>query len=273
MQKATTFVGLALFASATAWPASGAMARSRNDIIEYLRIPAGRFEMGCVPGDELCDASEKPRHAVSITHEIWMMRTETTVAAYKKFCRETGHSMPKAPEFNPEWTYDDHPIVSVTWDDAVAYCAWSGGRLPTEAEWEYAARAGQDGRTYPWGNEPSPRQANYDDPNGPDDWAYTAPVACYPPSGLAMYDMAGDIFGLYDMAGNVWQWCADWYDAGYYQRSPRSDPKGPSAGTERVLRGGSWYSVPMALRTSFRHHMKPDGAGLDFGIRCVRDSH
>jgi formylglycine-generating enzyme required for sulfatase activity len=242
-----------------------------REIIAYARVPAGRFQMGCVPGDHSCAASESPRHAVAITHDFWMMKTDVTVAAYKIFSRATGRPMPKAPEFDPAWSLEDHPIVSVTWDEATAYCAWAGARLPTEAEWEYAARAGQEGLQYPWGNEASTRQANYDDPGGPDDWPFTAPVACYPASGDAQYDMTGDIFGLYDMAGNVWQWCADAYDADYYARSSTADPKGPAAGRERVLRGGSWYSVPQSLRTSYRHHMKPDGAGVDFGFRCVRD--
>jgi formylglycine-generating enzyme required for sulfatase activity len=240
--------------------------------IRYARVPAGRFQMGCVPRDTVCEPGEKPRHAVTITRDFWMMKTVVTVAAYKKFAEETDRKMPQTPAFNQTWALEDHPIVYVSWDDATAYCAWAKGRLPTEAEWEYAARGGREGLQYPWGDDITHENANFDDPTTRDKWPHTSPVRTYPPNGSGQYDMAGDLFGLYDMAGNVWQWCADWYGDKYYARSTVKDPKGPPSGTQRVLRGGSWYAVPSSLRASRRHHMRPDYGAQDFGFRCVRDT-
>jgi sulfatase modifying factor 1 len=238
----------------------------------YARLPAGSFEMGCVPGDALCADDEKPRHRVSIPRDLWMMKNTVTVRAYKKFAKATRRALPRPPDFNPGWRLEDHPIVLVKWDEAAAYCAWAGGRLPTEAEWEYAARGGRDGLKYPWGDTITTANANFDDPAGSDKWLNTAPVGSYPPNGFGQYDMTGDVFGLHDMAGNVWQWCADWYDKDYYAQSPERDPGGPAAGKQRVLRGGSWYAVPSSLRTSQRHRMRPDYGAQDFGFRCVRDT-
>ena len=155
--------------------------------------------------------------------------------------------MPEAPDFNPNWKEVTHPIVKVTWHEAEAYCKWAGGRLPTEAEWEYAARGGKEGLKYPWGNGVTHDDANFAGTGGRDNRKNTAPVESFPPNG----------YGLYDMAGNVWEWVADWYDEDYYESlpedSPSLDPLGPSTSRKvRVLGLGastSMSTVPSASST------------------------
>jgi sulfatase modifying factor 1 len=235
-----------------------------KDGLTYVWIPAGSFEMGAVPGDSDAYDEEKPRHPVEISKGFWLCRTEVTVKAYEKFCAATGRAMPEPPDFNPNWRYKDHPIVNVNWDDAVAYCQWAGGRLPTEAEWEYAARAGTE-TVYWWGNTYRQGMANCDEkyvkvPGGVY-LAKTTPVGHYP----------ANAWGLYDMLGNVYEWCADWYDKKYYASSPATDPKGPERGDGRVRRGGSWCSFPTSLRVSYRNAVSPSSRDHRFGFRCVRD--
>jgi len=234
--------------------------------LRWAAIPAGSFEMGCVPPDQSCLENELPRHAVTLSRAFEMMTTEITVGHYAAFIRETGHRPPPRPEFPQE---PHHPVVHVTWGDAAAFCVWVGGRLPTEAEWEYAARSGHSGRLYGWGDQASHEWANYGRDAccagtiaGRDVWAQTAPVASFPPNA----------FGLYDMAGNVWEWVADWYDEAYYGRSPTADPPGPASGVVRVARGGSWLNVPGAMRTSARLMFTPEGRTGNLGARCVRQT-
>ena len=216
--------------------------------------------MGAVPGDEGADDDEKPQHRVTITKGFWLGRTPVTVAAYKRFAQETGNGMPPAPTFNRGWKKEDHPIVEVSWDEAKAYCQWAGGRLPTEAAWEYAARGRTDGLKYPWGNDITHDYANYDAKG-------TSSVGSYPTNG----------FGLYDVVGNVWEWCSDWYARDYYSDSlpfflPAKDPNGPlETGLLRVLRGGSWYSVPGDLRSSGRDWNRSEYRDDNVGFRCTRE--
>jgi sulfatase modifying factor 1 len=166
----------------------------------------------------------------------------------------------------------DHPVVHVSWTDAQAFCAWSGTRLPTEAEWEYAARAGS--RTpFPWGDELEPNrehrmnvfQGRFPAENTcADGFAGTAPVDAFSPNG----------FGLFNMTGNVWEWCQDWYDEGFYAKSPRSDPRGPGAGTHRVMRGGSYLchlSYCRRYRVSARQGSEPASSTGNVGFRVAAD--
>jgi formylglycine-generating enzyme required for sulfatase activity len=228
----------------------------------YVWIAPGKFQMGATPGDTEAGADEKPRHRVRITKGFWLGETPVTVAAYKRFVSERpDFKMPPAPDFNPEWTKEDHPVVRVTWHEAQAYCEWAGGRLPTEAEWEYAVRGGKDGLKYPWGNDITQENANYRGSK----WKGTSPVRSYP----------ANAWGLYDMAGNVWEWAADWYDENYYGTlpldKPADDPRGPQSGKVRVLRGGSFYGVTRDLRAAFRSRCAPDSGYVFIGFRCVRE--
>jgi formylglycine-generating enzyme required for sulfatase activity len=165
----------------------------------------------------------------------------------------------------------NHPVVHVTWNDAQAYAAWAGKRLPTEAEWEYAARAGLDGARFAWGDELTRRgrwlcniwQGDFPTHNTEEDgFLTTAPVKTFPSNG----------FGLYQMAGNVWEWCADWFDRGYYAISPAQDPKGPESGEARVMRGGSYLchdSYCHRYRVAARSSNHPDSASANTGFRCA----
>jgi formylglycine-generating enzyme len=167
----------------------------------------------------------------------------------------------------------DHPVVHVSWNDATAFCAWSGTRLPTEAEWEHAARGGVPGRRFPWGDDLEPDgehrmnvfQGRFPVDNRCDDgYAGTAPADAFPPNG----------YGLHNMTGNVWEWCADWFDAGYYAVAPTSDPRGPERGTHRVMRGGSYLchaSYCSRYRVDARSANEPDSSTGHLGFRVACD--
>jgi formylglycine-generating enzyme required for sulfatase activity len=231
-------------------PAAGTV--GAKDGLRYAWIPAGTFMMGCSPGDTQCDDDEKPAHQVTIARGFWIGQTPVTAGAYKRFAGATGRQMPEAPDFNTGWANENMPIVDVTWDDAQAYCAWMGGRLPTEAQWEYAARGGSTEARY----------GNLDE------------IAWYDQnSGKQTHDVAqkrANGFGLYDMLGNVWEWVSDWFDQSYYQNSPSQDPTGPASGQTRVVRGGSWfYLVPRNVRVSDRVNYLPGYRFNDgLGFRC-----
>jgi formylglycine-generating enzyme required for sulfatase activity len=219
-------------------------------------IPPATVDIGCVKGDGECDGDEQPRHSVTFSRGFWVDVTEVTVGQYRAFASAAGHAMPR----QPEWSGDDHPVVNVSWYDAAAYCAWAGGRLPSEAEWEYAARGGLEGAKFASGAHLDEDAANADGVAGADRWEKSAPVRSFPPNG----------FGLYDMAGNVWEWCADWYAPRTYAEEAVSDPQGPPDGSQRVVRGGSWTSNQWRMRLSYRFRLAPSDTSVTLGFRCVR---
>jgi formylglycine-generating enzyme required for sulfatase activity len=232
-----------------------------KDGAEMVLIPAGEFLMGSPEGEGNSD--EHPQHTVYLD-AFYIDKYEVTNAQYKKFVGATGH---RIPYFNADWakpynwqngTYPsgkgNHPVVFVSWDDAEAYCEWAGKRLPTEAEWEKAARGRLEGKKYPWGDENPSGRANYNS-TGID------AVGSYAPNG----------YGIYDMTGNVWEWVADWYSENYYRVSPKNNPKGPDSGTRRVHRGGSWGSGGSGLRAALRNWGTPDVRLGNFGFRCAQD--
>jgi formylglycine-generating enzyme required for sulfatase activity len=202
---------------------------------------------------------ERPQHRVRLD-AYYMDVCPVTVRQYRGFCQAAGREMPSAPS----WGWQDaHPVANVTWHDAVAYCEWAGKKLPTEAQWEKAA-GGTDGRIWPWGNEWDQRrcQSSYGGSWG--SAGKTAPVGSHP-QGVSPY-------GCQDLIGNVWEWCADWYAADYYQRSPRENPRGPESGPSRVLRGGAWdYGYLDGLRCAYRDGSVPDSRIASGGFRCAQD--
>jgi formylglycine-generating enzyme required for sulfatase activity len=231
--------------------AAGEVMVNPIDELRYVWIPPGTFMMGCSPGDSECIDWEKPAHQVMISKGFWIGRTPVTVGAYKRFAGATGRQMPPAPDFNNGWTNENVPIVGVTWDDAQTYCRWVGGRLPTEAEWEYAARGGN-------------AEARY----GPID-----EIAWYRDnSGGRIHDVAqkgANGFGLFDMLGNVGEWVNDWFNPNYYQVSPSQDPQGVASGQARVGRGGTWGHDASSVRASYRGWGAPaDVNNWVFGFRC-----
>ncbi len=234
---------------------------SSVDGMEMVFIPAGEFPMGADDSDPEADAVEKPQHWLYLS-PYWIDLTEITNAMYAQ-CVKAGDCQPPEkvssktrPAYYNESQYQDYPVVYVSWEDASAYCHWAGRRLPSEAEWEKAAR-GTDGRLYPWGEAPADtRKANFNNLVGD-----TTRVGSY---------LAGaSPFGVLDMAGNVAEWVADWYGDGYYAASPYKNPPGPKSGEFRMLRGGSWFNMAHALRTTFRLWNYPNLRSETIGFRCA----
>jgi formylglycine-generating enzyme required for sulfatase activity len=224
-------------------------------------VPAGEFTMGSSASDSQAYGDEKPQHTVYLD-AFWIDKFEVTNAQYKK-CVDAGKC--SAPPQRKSYTrdsyygdarYDNYPVIYVPWNDANTFCAWAGKRLPTEAEWEKAAR-GTDGRIYPWGNTFDINKVNAEGKVGD-----TTEVGAYP-AGASPY-------GVMDMAGNVWEWVADWYAENYYASSPRNNPKGPSSGEYRVLRGGAWYTNQSYVRAAYRYYYYPVNRDFDVGFRCAQ---
>ncbi|HZR26648.1 MAG TPA: formylglycine-generating enzyme family protein [Vicinamibacterales bacterium] len=252
---------------------------------DLARIPAGDFLMGAADAEE----DERPVHRVHLG-EYFIGRFPVTHDEYARFVRATGYAAPAVRTLpmitfggrdalfremaqpyvwdhdQPPAGHGSHPVVLIRYDDALAYCAWLAEaigravRLPTEAEWEKAARGGADGLKYPWGNEIDPSRGNYlADPTVKRQRG-TRPTGTYAPNA----------FGLYDVCGNVWEWVSDWYAADYYGSGDARDPKGPSSGTMRVVRGGSWVNdEPSMLRVAYRHKVPPDTYAYSVGFRIV----
>ncbi len=260
-------------------------------------VPAGEFFMGSSQGEN-GESDERPQRKIFVS-AFWMDLYEVTNQQYRQFIHETGHAQPTHD--NPAlrlWTNnapvpgsESHPVVNVSWYDAVAFCQWAGKRLPTEAEWEKAAR-GTDARRYPWGND-----WNFTLSNSASFWAgrtiefrnledwqkfwlkgegseivqdrgvkgqvLTLPVGTYP-HGISPY-------GLFDVTGNVSEWVADWYDPYYYLKGPPSDPEGPEHGILKSIRGGSWLKPASSLRLTYRDYGQPDSRLSGAGFRCAED--
>jgi sulfatase modifying factor 1 len=229
----------------------GTVRENPKDGLMYVWIPAGTFMMGCSLGDTDCGDEEKPPHQVTITKGFWLGQKEVTVGTYKRFAGDTGKEMPSVPSFNAGWSNEQMPIVNVSWDEAKAYCAWAGGLLPSEAEWEYAARERSTEARY----GPLDEVAWYGENSG----SQAHPVG----------EKRANGFGLYDMLGNMGEWVNDWYDENYYHNSPSQDPSGPASGKYRVLRGGSWGDNPWVVRVSVRAGGGRGFRGNDFGFRCA----
>ncbi|MCS6994880.1 MAG: formylglycine-generating enzyme family protein, partial [Anaerolineales bacterium] len=244
-----------------------------RDGMEMVYVPAGEFLMGSPAGVGWSD--ERPQHVVYLD-AFWIDRTEVTNAMYARFLNERGNQeeggvtwldegYARVHQSGGRWAadagYEEHPVVAVSWFGAAAYCEWAGARLPTEAEWEKAAR-GTDGRTYPWGDAaPTCSLLNFW-PSASDCVVGTSAVGSYP-AGASPY-------GALDMAGNVWEWVADWYDENYYANSPSRNPQGPSSGSAHVLRGGSWYDFVNSVRPAYRYGNGPGYRYVSlFGFRCV----
>lgn len=256
-------------------------------------LAGGSFVMGTDHGL----AAEAPAHTV-VVGAFWIDTREVTVAEFARFVRATGYRTDaerfgwsgvfdrsnrawrrvdgaswRRPDAAPGAPRPDEPVTQVSWNDAAAYLRWAGKRLPTEAEFEYAARGGRH-TEYPWGDERDPSgrfAANYwqgvfpERDKGGDGFAGRAPAGSFPPNG----------YGLLDMVGNVWEWCGDWFDPEAYKRPPARDPRGPASGTERVIRGGSWLCAEnycRGYRVAARNKTPPDTALNNLGFRGVRDA-
>ena len=242
---------------------SGAnMQLSDKDGMQMILIPSDEFKMGSTDEDKDAYHVEKPQHKVFLD-AFWMDRTEITNAFYRKCVQANVCKSPAAPSAEgtknvfTDAQYDLYPVVSVSWEQAKAYCEWAGRRLPSEAEWEKAAR-GPDGNIYPWGKIlPNAKLLNFNDPKGG-----LKAVGSYP-AGASPY-------GILDMAGNVWEWVADWYDGAYYDDPPSENPKGPQTGQYRVFRGGAWYTTATNVRAAYRGRTDPESSFNNLGFRCVK---
>lgn len=256
---------------------------SEKDGAVLVYIPEGAFLMGRAPTDNAAFPNESPQHKVVLDH-FRIDKTEVTNAMFSAFVEDTAYvtdAERKEGEANSlkdgDWQSDDeanwkhpfgatsniigkdqYPVSQVSWSDAFAYCRWAGRRLPTEAEWEKASR-GTDGRLYPWGNEsPDCSRAQYIDCQG-----VSIPVGTK--------SLGASVYGVFDMAGNVWEWTNDYYLSSYYATSPASNPQGPVSGNNRVIRGGSFFNIPELLRSSNRNYQKSNVSYANYGFRCAMD--
>ncbi len=238
--------------------ASSRLSGAQTGIIEpaMVRVREGWFGMGCDNGRD----DEKPVHRVWVD-AFELAACQVTNAEYECFLAAT--SMPQPMNWSDAHFNDPRmPVVAVSWHEAASYCEWLSGasgkryRLPSEAEWECAARGGAEGLLYPWGDAPPEAVPDYDKrwKSGPE------PVGLYPPNA----------YGLYNMGDNVHEWCADWYDDGYYGRSPERNPPGPKSGSRRSSRGGSWRHQIKVTRTAARSSIPPEFQYADYGFRIAR---
>ncbi len=224
-----------------------------KDRVMVVKVPAGEFLMGS-RGEE-GKPEERPQHQVYVS-EFLMDKTEVTWRQFRKFAKATETPLPPAPIWG---TPEDYPVSFILWEEARGYCEWVGGRLPTEAEWEKADR-GTDGRKYSWGNDWDPDRCNSIS-GGP-----------HRPESAGSFPDCVSPYGVLDMSGSMWEWCADWYEENYYEKNLLRDPKGPASGSLRVIRGGGWMSQPLWLRTAYRFKVPPSTRKADHGFRCVQEA-
>ncbi len=285
-------------------PEEGPWTRPTDNAV-MVYVPEGEFLMGSTDAEvamaiSQCEIdqgvgnceqmgfdAQMPQHAVKLD-AFWIDQAEVTNAQFADFLNVRGNQVEEGipwleidddyalieqvgDVYQPIEGYADHPVIEVSWAGAAAYCAWTGARLPTEAEWEYAAR-GPQSLVYPWGDTFECQHGNFDDETeldayivggraGCDGYVRTAPVGSFP-SGKSWC-------GAWDMAGNVWEWVQDWYATDYYKLSPYQNPPGPSMGEYRIGRGGSWWSSEAWIHSTTRLKISPTGAGYDLGFRCV----
>jgi sulfatase modifying factor 1 len=232
-----------------------------------VEVPAGSFPMGVPQGDRDGGRDEYPRHDVFVD-TFFIDTFEVTNGRYLEFVKASGHRVPQNPK-NPTrnlWQGDaitdslaDRPVINVDWFDAEAYCAWAGKRLPTEAEWEKAAKGTAD-RRFPWGNvEPTVKHLNFNQ-------RWIGEKTLMP---VGSYEAGKSPFGAYDMAGNVWEWVNDWYDAHYYEKSPTKNPKGPDSGIKKVIRGAGWQNETPTVRIFTRVDSDLTIRNESTGFRCA----
>jgi iron(II)-dependent oxidoreductase len=218
-------------------------------------IPAGEFIMG---KNSTAPSDWQPEHTVKLS-SYYMDKYEVTNKQYFDFCIATNTALPQfwgMNEFRSGPDFPDFPVVGISFFDAEKYAKWSGKRLPTEAEWEYASRGGLIGKSFPWGDQVDSTKVNY--------WKKykgTLKVGSFQPNA----------YGLYDITGNVWEWTTDFYSDNYYAVSPSENPKGPDRGRFKVIRGGSWHSGPMCVQTYYRNGLPPSWVDIGVGFRCVKD--
>ena len=223
--------------------------------MSFTRIGPAEFLMGS--SDVKSPDNEKPAHTVRLTQPYWMAITPVTNAQYEQFD-------PDHRQLRPSWNGDDHPVIFTNWNEATAFCLWLSQRdgreyrLPTEAQWEFAAR-GADGRIFPWGNQWDPCRCNSAEEGG--DFDQTSPIGQFP-NGISPH-------GVLDMVGNVWEWCADWYEPGYGNGAGRTDPTGSETGQYKVCRGGSWMNHGYSCRVTMRARRAVDFSDAYIGFRVV----
>ncbi len=283
MLNKTRLIVFLLLCSLPATPGA-AQNSSSVDVPGMSPVPAGEFWMGqthiwlrsALEWTERARLDAHPAHVVELD-AFYIDKYEITNTEYALFAGSTNHGKPwhwvggQIPQGQEKW-----PVYNVSWYDAEAFCSWAGKRLPTEAEWEKAARGGLDRKLYPWGDEfgpkpggrfgdgavrNGPKMAHYGFPNGP------AAVGSYP----------ANAYGLYDMIGNVWEWTADWYGRNYYTETPSANPKGPDTGTYKVIRGAGWGDeehtpTRSTMSVFYRNYTNPDSGTSTIGFRCATSS-
>lgn len=268
--RSMMLVGIVLVAAPVVTVAEGLEKEVKGkDGAPMVLIPEGPFPMGVPHGDRDGGRDEYPRHDVFVNN-FYIDKFELTNSRYLEFVKATNHRIPQNPKNATRnlWQGDaiteslaDRPVINVDWADANAYCQWAGKRLPTEAEWEKAAKGTAD-RRFPWGNvEPTNKHLNFNQ-------QWIGEKTLMP---VGSYELGKSPFGVYDMAGNVWEWVNDWYDAKYYEKSPAKNPTGPETGTKRVLRGSGWQNETPTVRIFTRVDSDPTIRNESTGFRCAMD--